>query len=356
LRNEAEKMMQREETASRIVDKRRNWEARVEMEIFKRPKEELSVYDKMVYSVLCGHANREGNAMLYVKTIAGEASCSERQAQRALSNLEECGLLVRRPNFSGEQGQTFNLYEVYGFDSYNPQRAAAEDGVTGSRRCQSDAPGVTDSHSPGDCVAGVNKVLEQLQKNSKKYNTLPPAPQGAEPKGEAPKMVEREKTEIEDEKPQKPEHDTEEKGKAQQSCPEAAFTSLFETIRRTYNEVLPELPQAEKITASRAKTLKQRIRENPERKQVEWWEKFFARVREFPWPMGSNKDKWRADFDWLVGERGMQKILEGSFQKALPFGGSAMSGLELQKKYTDSEGRVDARAMLRDLQRASACR
>jgi predicted transcriptional regulator len=49
--------------------------------------------------------------MLYVRTIAEEASCSERQAQRALSNLETRGLLVRKAqNQNGRQ--TFNIYEL----------------------------------------------------------------------------------------------------------------------------------------------------------------------------------------------------------------------------------------------------
>jgi hypothetical protein len=73
------------DTAARIVDKRKNWEARVEMAIFKRPSNEMSTYDKLVYAILCGHANRDGNASVYVKTIAEEASCSERQVQRAVS-------------------------------------------------------------------------------------------------------------------------------------------------------------------------------------------------------------------------------------------------------------------------------
>jgi hypothetical protein len=72
--------------------------------------------------------------------------------------------------------------------------------------------------------------------------------------------------------------------------------------------------------------------------------------------MGRNRDKWRADFDWLIGERGMQKILEGSFQKAPVIGECAIDSLEFQKKYTDSEGRIDARAMLRDIGKTSTHR
>ena len=94
--------------------------------------------------------------------------------------------------------------------------------------------------------------------------------------------------------------------------------------------------------------------ESPERKEPDWWKKFFSSVRDFPWPMGRNPDKWRADFDWLIGERGMQKILEGSFQKTPAIGECAINSLEFQRKYTDSEGRIDARVMLRDIERASA--
>jgi predicted transcriptional regulator len=100
--------MKTNDAGARVIDKRRNWEARVEMAVFKRPSNELSAYDKLVYAILCGHANRDGNAMLYVRTIAEEASCSERQAQRAMSNLETRGLLVRRAqNQNGRQ--MFNI-------------------------------------------------------------------------------------------------------------------------------------------------------------------------------------------------------------------------------------------------------
>jgi hypothetical protein len=349
--------MKSNDAGARVIDKRRNWEARVEMAVFKRPQSELSAYDKLVYAILCGHANRDGNAMLYVRTIAEEASCSERQAQRALSNLETRGLLVRRAqNQNGRQ--TFNIYEVYGFDAYisdeSPDESGQEvksgnesadddSGVTDSHRCRTVTPPPSDSHPRGDSQSGLNNVFEQHLFNSSKDNSSPLIPQG-EKEG---------KPESENEKPQEPKHDTEEKSEPPKPNREK---ELFETIRETYNSTLPELPKAEKLTASRAKVLRQRIRESPDRKEPDWWKKFFSDVRDFPWPMGRNRDKWRADFDWLIGERGMQKILEGSFQKAPAVGECAIDSREFQKKYTDSEGRIDARAMLRDIQRASADR
>ena len=187
-------------------------------------------------------------------------------------------------------------------------------------------------------VDGLYKVLELSHINNTKELNLPPTPQGA---GEE---------KPESEKPRNTKHDTEEK--AEPPKPNLEM-ELFESIREVYNSTLPELPKAEKITASRAKALRQRIKESPERKEPGWWKKFFSRVRNFPWPMGRNKDKWRANFDWLIGERGMQKILEGTFR---PFQGSAAAeGLELEKKYTNAEGLVDAKAILRDIE-AAECR
>ena len=130
--------METQDFGVRIVDKRKNWEARVEMAVFKRPSSELSTYDKLVYAILCGHANRDGNAMLYVKTIAKEASCSERQARRALANLEVRRLLVRHSQNVAGQGQTYNIYEIYGFDSY----------LSGELPCQPVMPPLPVSHTP----------------------------------------------------------------------------------------------------------------------------------------------------------------------------------------------------------------
>jgi hypothetical protein len=327
------------------------------MMVFKRPSNELSAYDKLVYAILCGHANRDGNAMLYVRTIAEEASCSERQAQRALSNLETRGLLVRKPqNLNGRQ--TFNIYEIYGFDAYispdssadsgqetEPEdvSASVDQGVTHSHPCQSVTPPPSDSHPRGDSQAGLNNVFEQPLFNSSKKEHIPPTPQGGAER--------EEKSEPENPKPQKPEHDTEGKTADQKPRPES---ELFEAIRGAYNSILSELPKAEKITGTRAKALRERIREDPNRKEPDWWGKFFSRVRGFPWPMGNNPKGWRADFDWLIGERGTQKILEGSFrpERAPVFGERTAEGLELQKKYTNPGGLVDAKAMLRDIEAA----
>jgi hypothetical protein len=307
---------------------------------------DLSIYEKMAYIVLCSHAKKDGPCFPSVNTIAREASCSRAKVFEALKRLEEIGAISRSSQIFEGRGQTSNLYEILDIDQTNksenplppstpetghPQDAQGES-TTWTGASVPETGGVRD-------VDGLYKVLELSHMNNTKEQESPPAPQWS---GEG---------NPEGGKHQKPKHDTEEKAANPKNHPEL---ELFESIREAYNSILPELPKAEKITASRAKALRQRVRESPERKEPGWWEKFFSLVREFPWPMGRNRDKWRADFDWLVGERGMQKILEGSFQKAPAIGECTIDSLEFQKKYTDSEGRIDAKAMLRDIERASA--
>jgi hypothetical protein len=197
------------------------------------------------------------------------------------------------------------------------------------------------------------------------YSPLPPlSTQGAD--GEEGSENESNQIDQKNQKPQKTKHDTEDKAEIPEPHSESKKTDpeLFGEIREIYNTVLPELAKAEKVTAGRAKALGRRIMENPDRNQPAWWERFFSRVREYPWPMGDNPNNWRADFDWLIGESGMQKILEGTFrpfqrvQRTADrpvFGEGTAEGWALQEKYTHSGGLVDAKAMLRDID-AAECR
>jgi hypothetical protein len=373
-----------------VVDKRKHWEARVEMAVFKLPSGELSTYDKLVYAILCGHANREGNARLYVATIAAEASCSTRQVRRALTKLESCHLLARRFRNIPGRGQTCNIYEVYGYDEYTPSREREQDvpdpQEAEPQNCNETASSALTSpqHQPvpprpsGQAALPASQPpadrqadegIEQLLKNKKDRNTIPPNPPSGQGEEEAPP------------KPERKTYDTENREELLQSqlqpqspgqtgflqpkpAPEA---ELHETIRRLYNTILPELAPAERITAARENVLRQRIREDPVREKFDWWKWFFSRVRKFPWPMGNNESRWRASFDWLIEEKGMQKILEGSFRRSFMVDSPAFDlhrpairldvspeTRELWDKYRDRSGKIDVPAMLRDARRNRA--
>jgi hypothetical protein len=225
--------------------------------------------------------------MLYVRTIAEEASCSERQVRRALSTLEARHLLIRRPQNVAGQGQTFNIYEVYGFDEYYPGENPAENDDA-EPPCQPVTPPMTDRQAPAcqpvtpplpvspatpDSQAGFNNVFEQPLFNSSKKEHIPPTPQQETGNG---KTSEHEN--------QKPEHDT--GRKTENPEPNAPSPNLHGLILSAYNETLQKLPTAEKLTASRTKALNLRIREATARNDPEWWKRYFRSVRDYPWLMG----------------------------------------------------------------------
>ena len=339
--------MEIQDNGARIVDKRKNWEARVEMAVFKRPSSELSTYDKLAYAILCGHANRDGNAVLYVKTIAEEASCSERQVRRALANLEARRLLIRRPQNVSGQGQTFNIYEIYGFDAYlSGETVTPPLPVSHPSPCQPVIPPLTVRQAPPDSQAGVNNVFEQPLKNSLKDNNIPPIPQGGGEREIEPEIS----------KPQNPKHDTEVKSICRIPVPHSTKVSSHSDILAAFNDILPELPQAATLTSSRTHALNLRINEDPARQNFDWWKQFFERVRLFPWLMGNNPNNWKATFDWLIGEDGMRKVIEGGFtQASQPRQEYSPDELrEWQRKFTSEGGIVDAKALLRDWREKTA--
>jgi hypothetical protein len=205
----------------------------------------------------------------------------------------------------------------------------------------------------------LNKIKEQ---------DLPPAPQ----KGEEWKISQSEQNnQMEPEKPgqkteepgpgeQKPQEMTqpgeEEKlgEKTSQRDPrqpvivETPSGGLIEAIIAAYNRILPELPAASGVTSSREKAVKRRIKENTERNDLSWWERYFSLVRQYPWLMGNNPSGWRAAFDWLVGDVGMQKVIEGCFSRAPKMEHSREDLWEWQQRYTNERGILDAKALLRD--------
>ena len=162
-------MPEQKKSLDQLIDRRRNWEARVEMELLKLPKEQLTTHDKLVYVVLCGHAGRNGGAFPNAATLAEEASCSTRQVFRALSVLEKRGLVVRSTQILPGRGQICNLYEIHGFENYNctPANAAVSDRCD----CESQGGGVTDSHTPHDSQSHPYiRSIEQLQSNREDYS------------------------------------------------------------------------------------------------------------------------------------------------------------------------------------------
>lgn len=142
----------------RVEDKRRFQDFRVETALLKSG---LSIYERMVYVVLCSFASREGECFPSIATIAKNAGCSERQVQRSLTILETLNVLKKTPAYrEGTSKQLANIYTLVGFkgDGCQPVTHKTVGGVTGG-------------HRGGDCQSP--QVLpEELKEQEKIPNTL----------------------------------------------------------------------------------------------------------------------------------------------------------------------------------------
>ncbi|HFL2515551.1 TPA: conserved phage C-terminal domain-containing protein [Clostridioides difficile] len=58
-------------------------------------REDLTIYEKMIYIVLARHSNEESFCFPSYKTISAKCGCSERQAKNVIKNLEEKGLIKK---------------------------------------------------------------------------------------------------------------------------------------------------------------------------------------------------------------------------------------------------------------------
>jgi hypothetical protein len=319
---------------------------------------DLSVYEKMVYIALCAHARKDGPCYPSVKKIAFEASCSRAKVFEALNVLEARGIISRSSQIFGGRGQTSNLYEILDI----PVGTSPESGNNGNpptqstmeTGCPQDGRGasIVETGASAKRTGGVHGAdtpldeLEQYHLNQTKEQKSPPTPQG-EREGKITRFDESETP-----KPQRQKHDTEEKEEniriPKPPEPVSRGSGPYEKILEAYNRILPELTRAEKLTGSRSKTLALRIAEDSARKDIRWWEEYFARVRNYPWLMGNNPNGWKAAFDWLTGEDGMRKVIEGAFTQAPRREQSHEEMLEWQRRYTDERGIVDAKALLRD--------
>jgi predicted transcriptional regulator len=299
-------------TDSLIVVRKKRWVTCFESAILDT---DLSIYEKMVFVVLCSHAKMDGSCFPSVRKIAGEASCSRTKVFEALRVLEENGFISRENQIFDGRGQISNIYTINDIEppaSTPPGRVGAPDGPPPSGSLT----------PPVRLPAAINNVLEQDHINKEPIPPLTPPEGGG---------GEEEPFELKAEQP--------ERSKASE-----AFRG--EGIRKFYNQLLPELPAAEKITKSREKSIRARIREDPAREDLDWWRRYFLRVRESPYLLGHNNNNWAASLDWLLRDEPMQKVIEGAY---VSHGGRTAGGESIQKNFTGEGGEIDAKALLRNI-------
>jgi hypothetical protein len=86
----------------------------------------------------------------------------------------------------------------------------------------------------------------------------------------------------------------------------------YREIVELYNTVCISLRKVRDITEKRRKAIRARWASHNE---IEFYKSYFGKVNKSPFLNGANDRNWAADFDWLMGEQNMAKVLEGKYDK-----------------------------------------
>lgn len=84
----------------------------------------------------------------------------------------------------------------------------------------------------------------------------------------------------------------------------------YQKIVNLYNDLCPKMNRCMKVSDARKKTVKARYSSGY---ALEDFEKLFRLAGESRFLNGGNDRNWRADFDWLVRDANMAKVLEGKY-------------------------------------------
>ncbi len=257
------------------------WFARVRIAVMRDSS--LSPCEKAVYAIICTHANiRSQTATLSVATIAKETNCSERTAQKCIKELVARGVLERKERFITGR-QIACLYRIAASNTLSDEMKGADSAGSVENDIPATIENVENFAPEGEESADKREpVFDENQKN----NPFPPTPQnGGE--GEVEKSSNGEN----------PDHDT--------TGPEQKPSSkTCEAILALYHRILPELPPVASLQPSNIREIEARIREDPARREVTWWERYFRSIRDYPCAMGKSGSGWKAHFGWLVSEKG----------------------------------------------------
>lgn len=89
----------------------------------------------------------------------------------------------------------------------------------------------------------------------------------------------------------------------------------YQKIVNLYNDLCPKMNRCMKVSDARERAVKARYSSGY---ALEDFEKLFRMAGESRFLNGGNERNWRADFDWLVRDANMAKVLEGKYADDRP--------------------------------------
>jgi hypothetical protein len=119
----------------KVVDLRESKFARIEDE-FIDSVEEFDIYEKVIYMVLCRHANiYTATAFPSYLTIAKKAGCSRRKAIDSVASMVLKGIISKSPNINSKGEPTSNTYGILGYKNESlyklPKKEKKKEGAQG---------------------------------------------------------------------------------------------------------------------------------------------------------------------------------------------------------------------------------
>ena len=84
----------------------------------------------------------------------------------------------------------------------------------------------------------------------------------------------------------------------------------YQQIADMYNDTCVSFPRLTKLSDSRKKAIKARLKQY----SIEDFRKLFIMAEESSFLKGKNSGNWSANFDWLVKDANMAKVLDGNYE------------------------------------------
>ena len=103
-----------------------------------------------------------------------------------------------------------------------------------------------------------------------------------------------------------------------------------------YNETCVSLPKITSLSDKRKKAIKARLKTYT----VDQIKEVFEKAEASSFLKGKNKRDWQANFDWLIKDANMAKVLDGNYDDRKPSGGEnnfATYDLDLFEKMLNSD-------------------
>ena len=87
----------------------------------------------------------------------------------------------------------------------------------------------------------------------------------------------------------------------------------YEEIKELYNGICKSFPKVIKVSENRKKAI--RARWNEYKQDITVFENLFSKAEASDFMKGKNDKNWQPDFDWMMNQANMVKVLEGKYDK-----------------------------------------